>query len=108
MKILLCSIPDGPLERTLQPLVPWGNNRQIPIRPVGILRLMTWMEKKGYSSDIYDINNLRPSDEELIKNFKRTKPTVVGLSATLSHCYPNIKRIIKILRELFPYIWIVI
>ena len=108
MKILMCSVPDGPLERTLQPLIPWGNNRQIPIRPVGILRLMTWMEKKGYSSDIYDINNLRPSDEELIKNFKRTKPTVVGLSATLSHCYPNVKRITKILRKLFPDVWIIL
>jgi len=33
---------------------------------------------------------------------------VVGLSAPLSHCYPNVKRIIKILRELFPDIWIVV
>ena len=33
---------------------------------------------------------------------------MVGLSATLSHCYPNVKRITKILRELFPDIWIVI
>ena len=82
MKTLMCSVPDGPLSNTLKPLLPYGNHYQIPIQPVGILRLMTWMEKKGYSSDIYDINNLRPSDEELIKNFKRTKPTVVGLSAT--------------------------
>ena len=82
MKTLMCSVPDGPLSNTLKPLLPYGNYYQIPIQPVGILRLMTWMEKKGYSSDIYDINNLRPSDEELIKNFKRTKPTVVGLSAT--------------------------
>jgi radical SAM superfamily enzyme YgiQ (UPF0313 family) len=66
------------------------------------------MKKKGYSADIYDINNLRPSDEKLIENFKRTKPTVVGLSATLSHCYPNIKRITKILRQLFPDVWIVV
>jgi radical SAM superfamily enzyme YgiQ (UPF0313 family) len=33
---------------------------------------------------------------------------VVGLSAPLSHCYPNVKRIAKILRELFPDIWIVV
>ena len=33
---------------------------------------------------------------------------MVGLSATLSHCYPNVKRITKILRELFPDIWIVV
>ena len=108
MKILMCSVPDGSLSNTLKPLLPRGNHYQIPIQPVGILRLMTWMEKKGYSSDIYEINNLRSSDEELIKNFKRTKPTVVGLSATLSHCYPNVKRITKILRELFPDVWIVV
>ena len=65
-------------------------------------------EKKGYSSDIYDINNLRHSDEKLIKNLKQTNPTVVGLSGTLSHCYPNVKRITKILRDLFPDIWIVV
>ncbi len=33
---------------------------------------------------------------------------MVGLSATLSHCYPNVKRISKILRELFPDIWIIV
>ena len=96
-KILLCSVPDGSLSKTLRPLVPRGNLRrmQVPIFPVGILRINTFIKKNGYDSDIYDINNLRPSDEELIKAFKRVKPTVVGLSATLSHCYPNVKRITK-------------
>ena len=108
MKILMCSVPDGSLRNTLKPLLPRGNHYQIPIEPVGILRLTTWVEKKGYSSDIYDTNNLRPSDEELIKNFKQTNPTVVGLSAPLSHCYPNVKRITKILRDLFPDVWIVL
>ncbi len=104
MKTLLCSVPDGPLERTLRSMFPQGNKMEepgsprLPTEPVGILRISDWIEKNGYNSDIYDINNLRPSDEKLIENFKRTKPTVVGLSATLSHCYPNIKRITKILR----------
>jgi len=109
MKILLCSVPDGSLEQTLQPLIPRTNNvLKQPWIPFGILHILSWMEKKGYDRDIYDINCLRPSDGELIKNFKRIKPTVVGLSATLSHCYPNVKRITKILRELFPDIWIVL
>ena len=109
-KILLCSVPDGSLSNTLKPLVPRDKivRVQVPIFPVGILRINTFIEKNGYDSDIYDINNLRPSDEELIKAFKRVKPTVVGLSATLSHCYPNVKRITKILRGLFPDIWIVV
>ena len=112
MKTLLCSVPDGSLNNTLTALVPRGNctiqhisssteytplffGVWDPISPLGILRLMTWMEKNGHSSDLYDINNLRPSDEQLIKTFKQINPTVVGLSATLSHCYPNIKRITK-------------
>ena len=107
MKILLCSVPDGSLERTLKPLLPRGGVRA-PIIPYGVLGINVWIEKNGYNSDIYDINNLRPSDEELIENFKRSGPTVVGLSAPLSHCYPNVKRISKILRELFPDIWIIV
>ena len=60
MKILLCSVPDGSLEESLKPFSRF-------IRPIGITRLVDWMETKGYSGDIYDINNLRPSDEELIR-----------------------------------------
>jgi radical SAM superfamily enzyme YgiQ (UPF0313 family) len=108
MEILLCSVPNGSLKNTLRPLVSRVNGPFNPIRPVGLLRILAWMKKKGYSADIYDINNLRPSDEKLIENFKRTKPTVVGLGASLSHCYPNIKRITKILRQLFPEVWIVV
>ena len=43
----------------------------------------------------------------MIEHFKRIKPDVVGFSAVLSWCYPNVKRISKILRELFPNIWII-
>ena len=44
----------------------------------------------------------------LIATFKKLKPTVVGLSCSLSHCYPNTIRISRILRQLFPDIWIVV
>ena len=107
MKILLCSTPDGSLSDTLKPF----NEKVVGyrrVRPIGILRLIDWMETKGYKSEVYDINNLRPSDEQLIKTFKRVKPTVVGLSATLTHCYPSVKRIAKLLRQLFPDIWIIV
>tara|TARA_B100001123_G_scaffold402293_1_gene489788 strand:- start:1217 stop:3190 length:1974 start_codon:yes stop_codon:yes gene_type:complete len=111
MKTLLCSVPDGSIDNTLTPLIPRSEKAYewlTPWRPVGILRIVSWMEEKGYNADIYDINNLRPSDEELIKNFKKINPTVVGLSATLTHCYPNTKRITKIIRKLFPDAWIVV
>ena len=70
MKILLCSVPFGSLEQSVQPF--FRRDKQtlkVPRLPVALLRILTWIEKKGYSADIYDINNLRPSDEELIKNF---------------------------------------
>ncbi len=50
---------------------------------------------------------MRGTDEELIKNFKKAQPTVVGLSGIFSQSYPNLKRVSKILRELFPDIWII-
>ena len=118
MKILLCSSSYGSLAGTLQsndgPLpvgaiqLPWGSYWQMPVEPLGILRISSYLEKNGYDTEIYDINNLRPTDEELIKNFKRVKPTMVGLSGILSHCYPYVKHVSKILRELFPDIWIVL
>ena len=66
MKILMCSLPVVSLSKTLTPVFPKRDKklRNQPALP-GILRINTWMEKNGYESDIYDINNLRPSDEEL-------------------------------------------
>ena len=91
MKILLCSVPDGSLDDTLKPFI-----AESQIRPVAIWRLLDWMEKKkGWNGDIYDINSERPSDKVLEETFKKLKPDVVGLSATLSHCYPNIKTYFK-------------
>ena len=66
MKVLLGSVPYGSLENTLQSLLQPGNTHWlIPIQPVGVLRVLSWMEKKGYSSDIYDINFLRSSVQNL-------------------------------------------
>ena len=102
MKILLCTCPDGPLRTTIGP-----NIIKKP-KPLGVMRLLDWMHKKGYNGDIYDIDNERPTDKQLVDDFKRNKPDVVGISATFSHCYPNVKRITKIIRDLYPNTWIII
>ena len=107
MKTLLCSVPDVPIGNGKNSNVSMLDSRETWL-PIGILRILSWMEENGHSADIYDINNLRSSDEELIENFKRTKPTVVALGASVSWCYPHVKHIAKILRELFPDIWIVV
>ncbi len=104
MKILICSVPDGPIANNTKRYYEDG----LFLQPGGIFRLIDWIESKGYRSKIYDINNLRPDDEEVTETFKNIKPTIVGLSAPLSHCYPNVKRLSKILRKLFPDIWIVV
>ena len=119
MKILLCSVPDGSIKESPQPLIPrtklkkgmysWsGKDNEHPTFPIGLLRIYAAMERSGYKGDIYDINNLRHADTDLIKNFKKIKPDVIGLGGPLSHCYPNMKRIIKIIRNLYPDVWIIV
>ena len=107
MKILLCTVPDGSLEPT-EPMIPRNGRSPNITFPLGILRILQSMEKEGYEGEIYDINNLRHSDEQLIENFKKTKPDIVGLSAVFLHCYPHLKRIAQIIRDVLPDAWIVI
>jgi len=109
MKVLLCTIPDGDLESTLVP-IDEGDDGRVFQATLGIQSLVNWMNKKGFDDafEYYDINNLRPTDEELISRFSEIKPTVVGLSAPLSHCYPNVKRIAAILRDILPDVWIIV
>ena len=103
MKTLLCSVPDGALDshHAHNPLIPRGDDTRPPPMPLGIIRVLYTMEQQGHEGDIYDINNLRHTDEVIIKNLKEYNPDVVGLSGPLSHCYPHMKRISKIVRDVF-------
>ena len=60
MKILLATAPDGPLSRTQE-------KSSSVWMPHGILRVATYVERNGFSTDIYDINTLRGTDEEIKK-----------------------------------------
>jgi anaerobic magnesium-protoporphyrin IX monomethyl ester cyclase len=84
----------------------------LPIMPkIAIVSLIKWMEKHGYTKDqydFYDVDMLLPSDEELVEYFKSYNPTVVGLSAVVSTCYLQVKRISRLLRETCPDAWIVL
>jgi len=102
LKILLCVIPSGTLHDGITEQPSYN-------APLGILRVADGINKKGFNNIVlYDINSLRPDDDELREKFEDIRPDVVGLSGVLSHCYPNLKRIAKILRDLFPNIWIVV
>ena len=112
MKLLLCTVPDGPLKMQREPLIPRKaircKDNENPTFPMGILRVLAAVQESGYDGEIYDLNNLRHNDEQLIENFKKIQPDIIGLSGPLSHCYPNLKNMAKIIRDLFPKAWIVI
>ena len=108
MKTLLCTIPDGPVKDNDEPLIPRNGGKHFVPFPLGIVRILSYMENYGHTGDIYDINNLRHSDEKLIHHFKKYKPDVVGLSAVFMHSYPHLKRIANLIREILPETWIVV
>ena len=107
MKILLCSVPDG-ADKPSKPLIPRGQTSRLPIFPLGIQRVLASVQEHGYDGEIYDINNLRHSDDEIIKNISKVQPHVIGLSGPLSHCYPHLRRISKLIRKFFPKTWIIV
>lgn len=85
---------------------------QLPLMPkIAIVSLVKWMERHGYTRadwDFYDVDMLLPSDAELADYFRSYNPEVVGLSAVVSTCYAQVKRITRILRETCPNALIVL
>ncbi len=120
MKTLLCTVPDGTLkfQKNRVPLIPrrklekmfsWqGKDNETPTFPTGVMRVLAAMQENGHNGVIYDLNNLRHPDEKIIENLKKIKPDIVGLSGPLSHCYPNLKHLTKIIRNLYPDCWIIV
>ena len=88
MKILLCTVPDGTLkfQKDRVPLIPrkkaeklfsWqGKDNELPTFPIGVMRVVAAIQQNGYDGEIYDLNNLRQSDEEIIKIKNKTE--IVG------------------------------
>jgi radical SAM superfamily enzyme YgiQ (UPF0313 family) len=78
---------------------------------IAIVSLIKWMEAQGYGKDqydFYDVDMLLPSDAELVEYFKEYNPTVVGLSAVVSTCYAQVKRLAGLIRKVCPDAWIVL
>lgn len=79
---------------------------QLPMMPkIAIVSLIKWMEAHGYSRDdwdFYDVDMLLPSDQQLLDYFNTYRPDVVGLSAVVSTCYAQVKRISRLLRQACP------
>jgi radical SAM superfamily enzyme YgiQ (UPF0313 family) len=95
MKAVLCSVPTGN-ETTF-------TGHSAP--HMGLITLATYMERNGYgpdSYDLFDINMVWPTDEEIRAYFQEAKPIIAGLSAVLSTTYFHVKRISRIIRETCP------
>ena len=106
MKACLCSVPVETTDRLFK-----ARSEGMAIIPkIGIVSLIKWMERHGYSRDsydFYDIDMLYPTDDEIIAYFSELKPKVIGLSAVVSTSYGQVKRISGLIRKVLPDSWIV-
>lgn len=102
-KILLCTIP---LNRGAD-----RSAEQLPMPPkIAIISLIKWMEKYGYGPETYDfldIDMLNLCNDDIREYFKKTQPSIIGLSAVVSTSYLSVKQIASIAREECPSSWIV-
>ncbi len=78
----------------------------LPIMPkIAIVNLVRWMEQSGLRQEdifFYDVDMLLPSDEEITAWLLRTRPDVIGLSAVVSTCYSQVKRLAMLAKAALP------
>ena len=94
MKISICTIPGRP-EPTHTP-------------PFGSLTIIQALRSVGFESDFYNIDFLRPTDDEMKKYYSDNQFNIVGISAVVSTSYNLVKRLIRIIREVSPKTTIVV
>lgn len=90
MKILICSVPLR------------SDNFKTNYPPFGVMAVIQSLRAEGYESSFYDINLIRPSDEEIKSYLVRGGYDVVGISATLSTSYKFVKELVDIIRSASP------
>lgn len=120
LKVSLLTVPVEPNYLALQPKASAGRDvftsirseGRLPMMPkIAIVSLLNWMGKSGWpreSWDYYDVDMELPDDERLARYFREARPDVVGLSAVVSTCYYQVRRISRILRQTLPDAWIVL
>lgn len=78
---------------------------------VAIVSLLKALERSGYpksSYDFYDMDMLYPADDEIYEYLNSFRPHIVGLSAVVSTSYSQVKRVVRIIKEVLPGSWIVV
>ncbi len=98
MNITICSVPT---EEYGEKLTRKRSDGQFIIMPkIAVTSLNQWAKKHGFNnSKFYDIDMLYPDDEDIEKYFRETQPDIVGLSAVVSTCYVQVKRIASIIKK---------
>lgn len=88
MKIVICTTPIRPVPTVFPPF--------------GSMAIINALNNAGYESDFYDIDGLRPTDEEVERHFAETKPDVLGISAVVSTAYAYTKKLVRIVKKASP------
>ncbi len=77
--------------------------------PYGALTVMSYLKKKGYTDiKLYNIDLLRPSDQEAIDYIVSYNPELLCISAPVSTAYENCKTISLAVRQRLPHVKIIL
>ena len=78
-------------------------------RPLGPLSIIKHLRNEGVCEvDLYDIDFLRPSFEEAVRQVANYKPVVLGISAVVSTSYEYTKKFSTEIRKILPNCLIVL
>ena len=88
MKILLCNIAI--------------RNKPDSFPPIACTSLFNVLKRNGYDPIFYDIDQKRPSPEELFVYFKKEQFDLVGISAVVSTGYKYAKNLASIIKNACP------
>ena len=77
--------------------------------PLGSLSVISTLKRAGFKdTHFYNLDILRPSDEENIAYFEKEKPDIIGISAVVSTHYAYTKRLCRDIKKILPDVPIIL
>jgi anaerobic magnesium-protoporphyrin IX monomethyl ester cyclase len=70
--------------------------------PIGSLSIISYLRRNGFEIDFYNIDSLRPSDEEAVQYIADLSPQILAISAVVSTAYEYTKNLIRSVKEKLP------
>jgi anaerobic magnesium-protoporphyrin IX monomethyl ester cyclase len=71
--------------------------------PMGSLSVITALRKAGFdTTDLYDIDFIRPSFDEVLNHIENEKPDILGISAVVSTAYEYTKKLSLEVKKRLP------